>query len=384
MDGKTSFWIIVGAIFALIFIANSISNFIEKSISQPTKEKRLLIEAEEKNKIEEYKRLIVQNQELKRYHEQKVREIDQYIKDKCDSYPHMAAMMADLLTAHYASSARLLEIKRNPARQEARRIRELKQETKNILQEKKEIEYKIEYIRKLFPNIDDIFDKGFNEETGFELETEQTTDRVRLFLSAEEYNSLSGTQKNQLALDRYLANRKSKWQIGRDYEMYIGYLYEKKGFNVQYTGIIKNLEDMGRDLVVSNADKTYIIQCKRWSHVKTIHEKHIFQLFGSVVEYNIENNAKATGVFVSTTELSPMAKRVAKELNIVTSRVTMGDFPRIKCNINKTTGEQIYHLPFDQQYDAAVVDCAKGECYAFTVKEAEEKGFRRAKRHYYQ
>jgi hypothetical protein len=62
----------------------------------------------------------------------------------------------------------------------------------------------------------------------------------------------------------------------------------------------------------------------------------------------------------------------------------MGDFPRIKCNINRTTGEQIYHLPFDQQYDAAVVDCAKGECYAFTVKEAEEKGFRRAKRHYYQ
>ena len=41
----------------------------------------------------------------------------------------------------------------------------------------------------------------------------------------------------------------------------------------------------------------------------------------------------------------------------------------------------IYHLPFDQQLDTTRIDISKGECYAYTVKEAVEKGFRRAYKH---
>jgi hypothetical protein len=43
-----------------------------------------------------------------------------------------------------------------------------------------------------------------------------------------------------------------------------------------------------------------------------------------------------------------------------------------------TTGENIYHLPFDQMYDATVVHTERGEFYARTVEEAEQAGFRRA------
>ena len=57
-------------------------------------------------------------------------------------------------------------------------------------------------------------------------------------------------------------------------------------------------------------------------------------------------------------------------------------FPRIKCNISQRSGEKIYHLPFDQQYDKTLIETNKGECYALTVAEAEEKGFRRALRHF--
>ena len=55
------------------------------------------------------------------------------------------------------------------------------------------------------------------------------------------------------------------------------------------------------------------------------------------------------------------------------------EFPRIKCNINYRDGIQtkIYHLPFDQQYDATKID-QPGEFYAMTVKDAEDAGFRRA------
>ena len=56
-------------------------------------------------------------------------------------------------------------------------------------------------------------------------------------------------------------------------------------------------------------------------------------------------------------------------------------YAMIKCNINPTTKEKIYHLPFDQQYDRTLVS-PPGECYVETVKEAEHRGFRRAWRHH--
>jgi hypothetical protein len=326
-------------------------------------------------------------QEADQLHEtylQELSKIDQIVAKKFDLYPHLAAVMADLLTVHYDRSAQFLKEKSRPAYTEAFRINELKKETKKIIEEKKLLEYQIAYIRKVIPNIDDIFDNGFiDNEIPFEAETQDNTDRVRFYLEPEEYQKLSSVERNQLALDRYIAGRKSKWQIGRDYEMYIGYLYEKKGCAVEYMGIIKGLEDLGRDLIVKKNGKTSIIQCKNWSKEKTIHEKHIFQLFGTVVLYNIEHpQANAKGIFISTTALSETALQVAKELDIQVVQKDHGEFPRIKCNINRSTGEWIYHLPFDQQYDSARIDKKQGEFYALTVAEAENAGFRRAFKHF--
>lgn len=59
----------------------------------------------------------------------------------------------------------------------------------------------------------------------------------------------------------------------------------------------------------------------------------------------------------------------------------MHDYPRIKCNVGRDSygfKTKIYHLPFDQQYDNVIIEPQKGECFAFTVEEAENKGFRRA------
>ena len=316
------------------------------------------------------------------YNERTLKDIQTILKKKCEGYPQLAAVMAEVQTLYYEKSAIRLETKTRPAKEEARRIRELRKDAEKVLREKKLLEYQMAYIHELFPNIDEIFYNDF-EETDFELETEETTDRVRLFLTPDEYRKLSATERNQLALDKYVANRKNKWQIGRDYEMYIGRECETRGYDVKYTGIIEKLEDMGRDLIVNKENDTYIIQCKNWSEHKEIHEKHIFQLFGTVSTYKIDNPmTNVRGVFVTATKLSDMAKAVAEMLEIaIWENVPLGEFPRIKCNINSETGEKIYHLPFDQQYDSTVIDKKVGECYAFTVEEAEKKGFRRAFKH---
>ncbi len=62
------------------------------------------------------------------------------------------------------------------------------------------------------------------------LEELSDADPVQLYLEPSEYKQLNDLQKNQLALDRYLARHKSNWEIGRMYERYLGYLYERDGW----------------------------------------------------------------------------------------------------------------------------------------------------------
>jgi hypothetical protein len=110
-------------------------------------------------------------------------------------------------------------------------------------------------------------------------------DRAELYLSKEEYQNLSTEKRNQLALDRYVERHKEKWEIGRLYERFLGYKYEIEKWEVSYIGAVKRYEDMGRDLICIKDGKTHIVQAKCWSIEKTIHEKHIFQLYGTTLCY---------------------------------------------------------------------------------------------------
>jgi hypothetical protein len=217
--------------------------------------------------------------------------------------------------------------------------------------------------------------------TAEETQTEETDrdDSVRGWLSQEEFAALSPAQRNQRALDRYLKARKSPWQLGRDYERYIGFLREQAGFQVTYHGIFKGLDDLGRDLLAERDGVIEVIQCKRWAQGKTIHEKHVFQLLGTVLAARLEHPDKTVrGTFTTTTSLSERAREFARMLDIrVEEQQPLADYPRIKCNISRS-GERIYHLPFDQQYDTTVIEPDRGERYATTVVEAEDLGFRRA------
>ena len=145
------------------------------------------------------------------------------------------------------------------------------------------------------------------------------------------------------------------------------------------------------DIIAIKDGITYIIQCKRYSMKnqdgtdKYIHENIICQLYGTTIEYQISNPRndlfssfeKIVPVLYTTGRLSDMAKSFAEKLHVEIKYLEMGDYPMIKCNINE--GRKIYHLPFDQQYWNTRIE-NEGELYAWTVKEAEEAGFRRAKR----
>jgi hypothetical protein len=178
--------------------------------------------------------------------------------------------------------------------------------------------------------------------------------------------------------------------VGREYERFVGWQFEQQGYAVHYQGAIKGFEDLGRDLICKRGNEFVIVQCKRWSVRKFIHEKHVLQLFGTMIEFGISlpkqefdlfgEGSSVKALLVTSTDLSETARRMAGALHVeVRERWQYKEWPQIKCNV-AADGAKIFHLPFDQQYDRVKIDTAKGECHVRTVAEAIDLGFRRAYR----
>lgn len=297
-----------------------------------------------------------------------------------------SALYSDLKTAYMDKCAEELDWGHNEKREKSRiSIMQLRLMAKTEIERHKASSYQLQYLLALYPGLQDVLDMDYAD-LQFEKGKIPEHDYTRDYLSKEEWDSLSVSDRNQLALDRYVeSHSKTKWQIGRDYEMYIGYTYEQDGWSVQYTGVELGYEDLGRDLIAVRGDETQIVQCKYWSESKVIHEKHVMQLYGTLIAYRIQNPLvdpnKVKGVFVTNIVLSDTASQFAQLLGIVVrEKIPKGEFPRIKCNIGKDefgAATYIYHLPMDLNYDSVKLD-KPGECMVFTVREAEEKGFRRA------
>ncbi|MEZ5099398.1 MAG: restriction endonuclease [Thermoleophilia bacterium] len=305
------------------------------------------------------------------------------VRDRVAGYEHIAQAWADWEQVRADGDARYLRSKKHPAHTAAEVVKEKGREMAGLRRRMKFAEYLTSLYEFHFPWLEEFRD--LEAEIDYAAATsingdESREDPASRFLSKDEWAALTTAERNQLALERYLHSRQTPWQIGRDYERYVGYLREQAGCTVTYHGIVKGFEDLGRDVLAERDGTIEVIQCKRWAQHKVIHEKHIFQLFGTMVAAQIENpGKKVTGTFTTTTALSDRAREFAHALEIhVEENFPLGDYPRIKCNIARRTGERIYHLPFDQQYDSTVVEPERGELYAATCADAEAAGFRRA------
>ena len=325
------------------------------------------------------------NEREKKLHDAQ-RNIEQLADQAFSTSPYFAKMYADYQCMQDYMLADYLETKVQPARTAAENVRKLAAEKRELLAECKQYEYKVAALYDMFPWMEDYFDFSDNDliDNTSQHSTEEfyaVDDPASAYLSKTEWSSLTESTRSQLALDRYVqSHKKTKWQIGRDYELFVGYAYTKKGYSVEYPGSLLRLDDMGRDLIAHKGFTTIIIQCKYWSEQKEIHEKHIFQLYGTSICYSMDHPFETVQcLLVTNASFTERARKIAKKIGVsLVSGFQMGEFPRIKCNIN-SSNEKIYHLPMDQQYDNVVIKNA-GEQYAFTVLEAEEAGFRRAYR----
>ena len=310
------------------------------------------------------------------YLENREHDLKELLFSKEHAFSYMSVIFADYLLIDYENSIKYLETKKKPAWTEASRIKELKAKTKEYLIELNKIKYTLNDLLLTFPELEYYLDSNSYQTGKDTSETKPVSDEL--------WNQLSSSQRSQLILDNYIRRKKTKWEIGRDYELYVGYKYSQQGYSVEYFGSNNKLADLGRDLIVYKNGEVGIVQCKYWSEKKTIHEKHIAQLYGTVVSYIIENNylpSLVHGIFITNITLSDTARKFANYLDIkYKENYPIGDFPRIKCNINRISDgleSKIYHLPTDLQYDNVKIE-NEGECFVFTAEEAENLGFRHA------
>jgi hypothetical protein len=328
-------------------------------------------------------------------------------REKALGFPWLASAYSDYLKLYEVKLADYLEHKERPAVRAADAIRAMVAEKAALRKENRILRETFRYYENLFPwlsdfqgeELDELIQQAQVQGNPEEDEQSQEGDPAAQWLTEGEQLSreLTVAEKYQRALDRYWRTRKTPWRLGRDYERYIGYQQEQQGFKVDYTGIKLRVEDMGRDLVCRKGNEVRIVQCKYWSKNKMIHEKHVCQIYGTAIAYQRKEDAEISNrtscgtqqlLFTNLEQASawlyvscpgsPRAKDFAQLLGVTfIDNYPLQRYPIIKCNVSLRTGEKIYHLPFDQQYDNTLIEY-QDECYVETVAEAEALGFRRA------
>lgn len=311
------------------------------------------------------------------------RYVENVINSTSQRYPWLATQISDLKYMNDEETATRLRTKSHPAYKAAEQVSKIAKEKRELIKQNKMLEYQMNFLLNTLPWLEEYIEITPEEARSVasqqEEKREESYERYRNWLSPNEYKILPTAKKYQLALDRYMKQPKSDWQAGINYERFVGYHYETDGYKVQYTGALMKFDDMGRDLIATKGKETLVIQCKRRRTGAVVHENTVFQTYGTAVLYQLEHPEQTVkAVVCTTTNLSDTAKRIADFLNVqCIENYSLGDYPMIKCNIAKS-GEKIYHLPFDQQYDRVQITGKKGARYVSTVSQAESLGFRRA------
>lgn len=155
-----------------------------------------------------------------------MRGLDRIFGERKIQFPWLATAIADFHALEAERDAKMLESKKHPAVRAAAEVREHGSKRREAERLARQMRYRAEYYEKLFPWLadyvgDDVPD--FAVEVGGTTET--SDDPVRIWLTEAEYKNLSIIEKNQMALERWKTKKRSNWEIGREYERFIGYNY---------------------------------------------------------------------------------------------------------------------------------------------------------------
>lgn len=191
----------------------------------------------------------------------------------------------------------------------------------------------------------------------------------------------------------------SKREAGDRYERYIGYLYERAGWPVEYYGLTEGVANSNRgiDLICYGADATHFVQTKHWTEgvVAKTNIRNVIDRVAKNAQQLAEKrpvSGRIVPVLVVKPELAAEYFDYAAEQGVrLFHDVSVQLYPQVKCTTGKR-GSRKYFVPFLKEktaekvqemlegawepYDLVRMDTASGDVHVHTLAEAEALGYK--------
>jgi|GEM_PF-6739660 len=161
------------------------------------------------------------------------------------------------------------------------------------------------------------------------------------------------------------------------YVLYTGYLFERKGFTVDYCGITNGILDDGMDLICRKGSRVILVRCRE----RGMNKAYMYYLAARALHFKMDNPALEVSALcvMSEQRLSAEAELIAQQFHIaVKNEMPFKNFPYVKCKVikNENDGERkVYYTPNHRDYITARVIPENGDMFCRTVNDAESKGF---------
>ena len=169
--------------------------------------------------------------ELK-FHQRALKSI---IDEKSIAFPWLLAAKIEYGDVLARRDATFLAQKKHPALKASEEVKQYRLKARELEIKTHRLIYREQYLGKLFPWLSDYLDEDITELIDFTDQAQQSIedgadqgDPILQYLSPAEYQRLGETERNQLALDKYVKTKKTRWQIGREFERYVGYFIAHK------------------------------------------------------------------------------------------------------------------------------------------------------------
>ena len=197
------------------------------------------------------------------------------------------------------------------------------------------------------------------------LNISELTPVSRGFLSSDE--RLQHVRQDADTSDLWKGYASNTLGLNKRYRIYIGYLYERMGWEVDYSG--------GKYLVSKRENKTIVTLAEA---ISTIALSNMYTLLGMAMDYAVGNpHGHVSAMCMTSSTLVSRVINLASKFNIaVREHFYFRNFPCVRCKAYSEV-ERIYYVPDDEEYLSVNINPAEGDRYCWSTDEAEAMRFYR-------
>ncbi len=169
--------------------------------------------------------------------------------------------------------------------------------------------------------------------------------------------------------------------IENRYALYVGYLYERMGWHVDYKGYrfggnSIEIAEEGERLICRKEDKAVIIQCRAWVKGEIVYLPFVHRLIALSVEFKKDNPAfHVYGKFFTRYSFSARARSAAQRCHIsLREQFPFSFFPYVKCKAG-ADGHNVHYTPYYGEHFHTDIDPRNGDLFCWTEQQAIDLGF---------